>query len=199
MRVFWNNTKKTKRGYTLIEIVTALAAFTIIMLGVTQIFARGIVSYRETKRTQNNLQGAQSVLNLIAKELRTSSVAVSTPGTSSSTIRFFDYSQGGCIEYVFNQTSGLVTRRAAVYNDGDTADNPNDEQLNYCVGHSFTGTADTLLTGLTGQAIRVVNSSDNATAPQVGKVTISLTLGQGSNQSTLQTTVSLRDFNYIGL
>lgn len=190
--------KKTK-GYTLIEIVSALAAFTIIMLGVTQIFGRGIASYRETKKTQINLQGAQSMLNLMSKELRTSSIASSTSGSTSSSIRFFDYSQNRCIDYVLNQTTGQVTRRSAAYNDTDPDTNTNDEQLNYCTGHSFTSSAEVLLTGVTGQAIRVVNSSDNVASPQVGKVTISLTLGQGSNQSSLQTTVSLRDFNYTGL
>lgn len=186
-------------GYTLVEIVTALATFTIIMLVVTQIFGRGIASYRETKKTQINLQSAQSMLNLLAKELRTSSIAASAPGTNSSTIRFFDYSQNSCIEYVINRSTGLVTRREAGYVDGDPADNTNDEQLNYCIGHSFAGSAETLLTGVTDQVIQVVNSSDDSTNPQVGKVTLSLTLGQGSNQSTIQTTVSLRDFNYTGL
>lgn len=197
--IFFSSYQQRRSGYTLIEIVSALAAFTIIMLGVTQILGQSVKAYRETKKTQINLQGAQSMLNLMSKELRTSSIAGWSYTTSLSTIKFFDYSQSRCIEYALNQSTGQVTRRLADYVDPDPADNPNDEQLSYCIGYSFSGSAEVLLTGVTGQAIRVVNSSDNVSSPQVGKVTISLTLGQGSNQSSLQTTVSLRDFNYTGL
>lgn len=198
MYFFWLKRKKL-RGYTIAEVVSALAAFTIIMMVVSQIFGRSMASYREVKKTQNNLQGAQSTLNLMAKELRTSSVVASSPGASVSTLKFFDYSQNRCIEYSFSQTLGSITRRSAAYVDPDPTNNTNDEQVLYCTSYTFTSSPETLLTGLTGQAIQVVNSSNSITTPVVGKVTVVVTLGTGSSQTSLQTTVSLRDFNYTGL
>lgn len=191
-----------KKGYTLVEIISALAAFTIIMLAVTQIFGRGFTSYRMVKTTQNSLQAAQFALNLISKEIRTSSMVVGSPGGSSSRMVFYDYSQGRCIEYVFTQgtgTSGTVTRRAATVVPGVANPGPNDYRAS-CASHSFVGSASTLLTSLTGQAVSIVTSLDTSdpSGPRVGQVTMVLTVGTGTTSSSLQTTVSLRDFNYTG-
>ncbi len=187
--------RKKCKGYTLVEIMAALGAFSIIMIAITQIFSRGITSYREVHRTQVNLEAAQAVLNLMAKELRTSSVVDSSLGATVSTIKFFDYSQNRCIEYSFDESNGQVTKRSTGYTDPDPTDNAFDEQWNYCNGVVLTGAAQPLLTGLMSQTVDLVASL----APpnqQVGKVTISLTIGQGSSSTTIQTTVSLRDFNY---
>lgn len=191
---------KKIRGYTLIEIVTALAAFTIIMLAITYIFSRSYTFYREVKKTQINLQTAQSTLNLLAKELRTSSVVANgATGENPYTLRFFDYSQSRCIQYVFDQTTEIITRQAENPPFEPTASNPGDEQVVHCTGYTFPGTSQVLLTGLKGQTIRVVNSDNDTTNPVVGRVTISLSFGTGSNETTIQTSVSLRDFNYTGL
>ncbi len=189
--------KKKYKGYTLVEIMAALAAFSIIMIAITQIFARGISSYREVRRTQSNLEAAQAILNLMAKELRTSSVVSSSLGTSVSTIKFYDYSQNTCIEYSFNETTGQITKRSVDYVDSDEDNNTYDEHWNYCNGVAFAGTAQPLLTGLTSQTVNLVTSVSPPN-PLVGKVTVAITIGQGSSSTSLQTSVSLRDFNYTG-
>lgn len=189
--------KKKYKGYTLVEIMAALAAFSIIMIAITQIFARGIGSYREVRKTQSNLEAAQSILNLMAKELRTSSVVTSSLGATISTIKFFDYSQNRCIEYSFNETTGQITKRSVAYTDPDPTDNAYDEQWNYCNSVAFAGAAQPLLTGLTSQTINLVTSVAPPN-PLVGKVTVAVTIGQGSASTSLQTSVSLRDFNYTG-
>lgn len=189
--------KKKYKGYTLVEIMAALGAFSIIMIAITQIFARGIGSYREVRRTQANLESTQAVLNLMAKELRTSSVVSSTLGATISTIKFFDYSQNRCIEYSFNETTGQIAKRSVAYTDTDPDDNPFDEQWNYCSSVAFAGAAQPLLTGLVSQTV-ALTASVAPPNPQVGKVTVSITVGQGSAATSIQTSVSLRDFNYTG-
>ncbi len=190
--------RKKCKGYTLVEIVAALGAFTLIMLTVTQIFGRSLVSYRETKKTQTNLETAQSALNLMAKELRTSSIVDASAGATISSIKFFDYSQNRCIEYVFHETDAQITRREVDYVDPDPADNLVDEQWNYCSGHTFVSAPEVLLVGLSEQSLNVVTSVMPNPDPRVGRVSVVVTVGQGSNATTLQTTVSLRDFNYTG-
>lgn len=189
--------KKKYKGYTLVEIMAALASFSIIMIAITQIFARGISSYREVRKTQVNLEAAQAILNLMSKELRTSSVVSSSLGATVSTIKFFDYSQNRCIEYSFDETTGQIAKRSVAYSDPDPTDNDYDEQWNYCNGVAFAGVAQPLLTGLTSQAVSLVPSAAPPN-PLVGKVTVAVTIGQGSASTSLQTSVSLRDFNYTG-
>lgn len=185
---------KRKRGYTLIEIVTALAMFTIIMLAITQILGRGVSSYRETKRTQANLETAQFALSLIAKELRTSSIVDSTITATTSTLKFYDYSQSRCIQYILNEDSGQITRQAVSFSDPD----PNVNRTS-CAGHTFVGGAQIVFSGLLDQAVNVVTSVPPSPDPSVGRVTFAITVGTGSNATTLQTSISLRDYHYTGL
>lgn len=184
---------KRKQGYTLVEIVTALAMFTIIMLAITQILGRGVSSYRETKKTQANLETAQFALSLIAKELRTSSIVDSNITATNSTIEFYDYSQGRCIQYVLDESSGQITRRAVSFSDPDSNVNRTS-----CAGHTFSGSTQVVFSGLLDQAVNVVSSAPTPD-PQVGRVTFVITIGTGANAATLQTSISLRDYNYTGL
>lgn len=185
--------QKRQAGYTLVEIAMALAAFSIIMLMASQTFSRGFASYRETKKSQANLETAHFALSLIAKELRTSSIVAQTTGATSSRVVFYDYSQKRCIEYVFDEGSGQVTRRDQPFTNDDPERNRTD-----CLNHVFTGTAQALVSGLSEQYVQIVTSTPPPN-PSVGRATFALTLGTTSNAATLQTTVSLRDFNYTSL
>lgn len=181
-------------GYTLVEIVTALAVFTVIMLAMSQIMGRGILSYKETKKTQAHLETAQFALGLIAKELRTSSVVDSTIAGSASTIKFYDYSQSRCIEYVLDESVGQITRRATSI----VSDDPNQNRSD-CLAHTFAGASQVVFSGLLDQAVSITPSAAASPDPLVGKITFALTVGTASNASTLQTSISLRDYNYTGL
>ncbi len=185
---------KRVSGYTLVEIVTALAVFTVIMLAMSQTLGRGMLSYKETKRTQVNLETAQFALGLIAKELRTSSVVGSSVTGTSSTIKFYDYSQSRCIEYVLDEGAGQITRRATSIVSADPNQNRSD-----CAAYAFAGAAQVVFSGLLDQSVNITPSVAASPDPSVGKITMALTVGTGSNASTLQTSVSLRDYNYTGL
>lgn len=180
------------KGFTLLEVVMAMGAFTLIMMGTIQIMAQGSKSYRGTKAIQNNLETAQFALNTMAKELRTSSVVVALPGAILSTITFFDYSQGRCIQYQANESAGTVTKRSHAFSAADP-----DANRTSCAAYAFTESPESLLTDLSAQAFEIDMSTE--TPPHIGRVTVSLTVGDVGAGATVQTTVSLRDFNYAGI
>ncbi len=178
----------------------ALAAFSIIMLVVAQSFGRGFVSYRETKKAQASLETAHFALNLIAKELRTSSIipAGTSTGATTSRIKFYDYSQKRCIEYVFTEGAGGAATGQVTRRDQSFASDSPEQNRTDCENHTFGGAAQSLVTRLASQEVRVT-PSDPLPTPNVGRATFALTIGSGSNATIIQTTVSLRDFNYTSL
>lgn len=184
--------KKNAKGFSLLEVVVSLSAFLVVIMGTIQIITQGTRSYKEMKTVQANLESVQFVLNLLSKELRTSSVVTSSLGAVTSTVTFFDYSQNRCIQYRFDETAGRVEKRFR----GFAAADPNTNRSS-CAAYagSFTETYETLLTGLTSHALYVDQSTPMPT-PHTGRVTASLTVG---TDASAQTTVSLRDYNYIGI
>lgn len=190
---------RKQKGLSLIEIVVSMAAFTIILTGTIQIVAQSAKSFRAIKMLQINLETAQFALNAMAKELRTSSVMPGSTSTGAvvSTITFFDYSQNRCIQYRADESTGRVEKRSSpVFGSTDP-----DANRTSCASYAFTGAYVPLLTGLSAQAMNVVASRNlaDASGPMVGRVTVSLTVGTAGGAATAQTTVSLRDFNYIGI
>ncbi len=186
------NNDRTK-GFTLLEVVIALAVFSIITLGTIQVLAQGTKSYRNTKTVQSNLERAQFVLNAMAKELRTSSVVQSSIGGTVSTITFFDYSQGRCIQYRADESAGTVAKRSHAFSSSDP-----DTDRTSCLGYIFTETYETVVSGLTDQMFSVDVSTPPPT-PHVGRVTAVFVIGTSGAATAVQTTVSLRDYNYNGI
>lgn len=173
------------KGFTLIEVMVSLAVFLIIMLAMSQTFTQSFAGYRNVKAVQRDVENAQFALNLMAKELRTSSiVSASSGGALTSAVKFYDYSQGLCLEYRINASALQVAKAAvATFND--------------CVAASL-GSYATVTTGtVTGGFI----ITPSVISPQsVGKVTVSLEISEGPNHTArIQTTSSLRDYGYIGL
>jgi prepilin-type N-terminal cleavage/methylation domain-containing protein len=66
--------KKTKKGFTLVEMMVSIFVFIIIMVAIVDIFARQINSYKYANNLQTNVENAQFALNYMAKTLRTSSI-----------------------------------------------------------------------------------------------------------------------------
>lgn len=179
-------------GFSLIEVVMAMGAFTLIMMGTIQILAQGSKNYRSTKLIQTNLETAQFALNAMAKELRTSSVVGASMGATSSSVTFFDYSQNRCIQYRADESAGTLTKRSHAFGSTD----PNANRTS-CAAYTFTETSVPVLTDLSNQAFNVDMSTQ--TPPHVGRVSVALTIGTSGASAMVQTTVSLRDFNYIGI
>lgn len=174
--------RKTCRGLTLIEIVVALFVFTLMMATTAQIFAKTFASYRSTRAIQRDIDNAQYSINVMAKELRTSTV-VSTGGSVQS-VQFFDHSQGKCFRYRLNGGSLQV---ASVTVADSVA----------CGTASFSSFT-TITTGVITGSFQVDPST--LTPKHVGQVTVALDISEGStHHARIQTSVSLRDFGISGL
>lgn len=168
------------RGFTLTEILVSMFVFSIMMVSVSQISSTTFFGYRNTRAIQRDIENAQFAMNVMAKELRTSSV-VSAAGTQTS-VKFFDYSQEKCFQY------RIVSERLEV----DSAD---DVDADACRNRTFS-TFLPVSTGVIAGSFRVTPS----TAGVVGKVTMFLDISEGpSHHARIQTTVSLRNFAVSGI
>ncbi len=177
--------RTTQKGFTLTEMLVSLFVFGLAMTGVAQIFSSSFSSYRVNRAVQYDVETAQHTLNIMAKELRTSSV-VSASG-SQQFVQFYDHSQGKCFRY---RISGAALQVASATSTG----------VSNCNGMSLTSFT-TISTGTVTGSFQVTPSTAVGGPPtKVGKVTIFLQIAEDTtHQARIQTTVSLRDFGNIGL
>lgn len=174
------------RGFTLIEVMTALFVFALVMAGTSQIFGSAFTEYRATRTLQQDIENIQYTINIMAKELRTSSV-VSAAGNKSS-VQFYDHSQEKC--FLYRISSGALQMDSAASPGG----------VSQCNGMTLSSFV-TISTGTVTGSFQVTPSATVGGPPtRVGKVTISLAIAKDATHfAHIQTTVSLRDFGNIGL
>ena len=171
----------SRRGFTLIEMMVSLFIFSLLMPVVAQIFSTAFTGYRSTRAVQHDIENAQYSMNVIAKELRTSSV-VSASGSQTS-VKFYDHSQGICFRY---RVSGGQLEMASAAST-DVAD---------CTAKVLPALV-AISTGTINGSFQVTPSVGGA-MKQVGKVTISLEVyDDTAHRARIQTSVSLRDFGNI--
>ena len=185
--------KKTKKAFTLIEVIVAVFIFALMASAASGIFVKMIKSYRYAKVIQRDMESAQYAMNLITKTLRTSSIARCSTGLTCpgipTWIRVYDYSRGECRMYSFNNNR-LEERVPA---PPIAATGPSD-----CSGGIYGGSAlsKSLTTGdVSGEFDVDITSSGT----QMGKVTISMTINSGDRDTNMQSSVSLRDYSEAGI
>lgn len=177
---------QNSRGFSLLEVLLATFIFSIIMVGVTSYFVSITVANQNTKRLQQNLEDIQFTMNRIAKSLRTS-VVISSHGD----LRVFDYSQSLCLRYKF-EGNGMV-EYSALLPEGEP-----DEKV-WCNNLSLSSfTSSTLVSVTNGAALSgqffVSPSSDTPGSEAAGRITMNATISRQGSSSTIQTTVSLRNY-----
>lgn len=185
--------KKSWRGFTLIEVMVSLFTFLIIMMSLSQIFSQSFAAYKNAKAVQRDVESAQYALNILAKELRTSTIVSSA--STPPTVKFYDYSQRTCFEYKIVTNQLTMTKKAvAAPTNSPSAD---------CTGGTWstvTPIAKPETTGGTLIGRFVVTPSVKTVPKSVGKITVSLEISEGANHTArIQTTASLRDYGFIGL
>jgi prepilin-type N-terminal cleavage/methylation domain-containing protein len=182
MRRFINN----KKGFTLLELLLSVAILAILMLAVTDIFTKSFGSFRVTREIETNIADAQFLMNLFAKELRTSTVIIPSASTASaSTVKFFEYSKQECQQYRFDASASTieVARQSTDFNGCNNNSN-------------LSGFVKANVGSVTG-SFAVIPSRQST--PRVGKVTMTMIFdGAASDPVILQTTTSLRDYGYVG-
>lgn len=177
---------RSSKGFTLTEVLVSMFVFTIMMTSVSRIFSTTFLGYQNIRAVQRDIDNAQYSLNIIAKELRTSTITSPASGAlvNVSAVQFFDHSQQKCFRYRINAGNLQVASETVA----DVA---------ACSAASLV-TFTTISTGVITGSFRVTPSD---TSPvHVGKVTLSLDISEGSaHHARIQTTVSLRDFGTIDL
>ncbi len=121
------NSTKTKKGFTLVEMMVSIFIFMIIMTAIVGVFARQINAQKKARVMQGDLENAQFALNYISKTLRTATIVGDTEKGNlrefiqggpdnkndfhlykiSSNVGFivYDFSQEACIKFTFKEAS----------------------------------------------------------------------------------------------
>lgn len=178
------------------EVLIALFIFSIVISGVTTYFARIVSANQNAKRLQQNLEDTRFVMNRMAKVLRTSVIIDPTGTTKRHDLRVYDYSQKKCLIYVFNSNVGLIERASSAYS-GTT-------EKSWCAGLSISNfsqntlisVSDASLSGFFSIVPSVFDLS-NRSSNYAGRVSMQVTIRRNNTSSTVQSTVSLRNFKEV--
>lgn len=187
MKEFSVHLRKVQKGFTLLELLIATAILALLMVVTTDIFVSSFGSYQSTKRVESSITDAQFLMNLLAKELRTSTVVSPTSSGSAQSIKFFEYSKSQCIQYRFTGSAIEVARTSEGVSFSSCNNTSNLSGFSTIGSGNVTGSFD------------VVPSRPSG--PQrVGRVTMTISIQAASaNAVVIQTTASLRDYGYAGL
>lgn len=175
--------RKKLRGLSLIEVMVSMGIFSLMMVTVAGIFSSSVQSARANRNIEHDLENAQFVMNDIAKQLRTSTVVDS----SSAAVRFYDYSQGKCVEYRRNSGSNFIERASAT------------TTRELCVPGLNLGIFSSATTGDVVPVFAVIPSVLNTTVGRVTMVFVVKEKSASERSVRVQTTVSLRDYVESGV
>lgn len=190
---------KTKKGFTLVEMIIAMAILVIMATALAGTFSSGFFSYRSSRELQRNLETAQYALNTLEKYLRTSTVVVPPDDGVTNSVVFYDYSSKRCFKYVFHltlhklQAQWFETSDPLGLSGGLACGNPNFMALN----PTFSDVTNGYVTG----NFYVTKSVNTAGSKQMGRVTVNLSVKKdsaSSQEARIQATASLRDYSYVG-
>lgn len=190
MKIFLR--KKFLPGTSMLEVLVAIAVFTIIMVSSVNIFANMTQTRIKFDAIRKNHENAQIAIDSLAKSIRSGVVVSPTTNALSgtSTIRIYDYSQGSagfeglCIEYRFDSAS-LRYRFAPV------------DRAICTPSYSFGVAASwrTLVSNVTSGSFDVKVNTTTPPSLKMGYVRIRMVLpSHDTTQTTkIQTTVSMRN------
>lgn len=188
---------RSKKGFTLVEVLVAMFIFTIAMVAISEIFVSFIKSYRTARVMQKDLQDAQQASNYISKTLRTSTVM--SGDDKGKIIVIYDYSQGKCIEYSFAE-DGLFMKIASPDPDEAEKEPVGDKACEKSIFLSSESAK--LIDGEVieeGKFVRSISSAyegeEISNDARVGIVTVLISLKTGHGAPlNIQTSASLRDY-----
>ena len=83
---------KTLKGLTLIEVVVAMAVFSILMAGATQTFTSGLMSFKQNTDIERDVESVSALMNQIAEQMYPLYVEQWQPDDS----RHYPASRDGC-------------------------------------------------------------------------------------------------------
>ena len=170
---------KTKKGFSLLEAIVAIAIFSIAATMLAKSFSNLLKASIEAKRIQRSTESAQYAVGLMAKVIRNGTLDPGFFNTGSQdTILVFDNSIAACV--VFKFQNGVLKM--------STVSGPTFTDINKCTSNPGVNTFHDLTR--VGD-IEQVYFVENAGTLTVQKIGIILVVG-GGDAARVQTTVSLR-------
>lgn len=179
-------------GFSLMEMLVAIFIFALVMITVVFVFSKIVVAQKKARAIQQNMEDARFAMELMAKTLRTSSVA----SNDNVTIDVYNFSQDRCVRYRFENNK--------VRTGFTSPDNPPGGK-DGCTNFGGTSLQDMTNNFINNVEFAVQESSINLN-PLLsirGYARISVEICSdpgcpaGSDKQVLQTTVSLRDYNEV--
>ncbi len=175
MAIFNKKSKGISKGFTLVELLVAMAMFLIVLTVVVQIFMTGLGGTRRLFGRQNSLDSARFILEKMSKEIRMSTIEKCDGGTCQndtpySTLSIHNPKLNQDLDYYFRSASSELRR------DGDP--------LNAKTDVTITGKF-------------YVYSPATISPPRVTIVMSVVSVGAKASQQVqvnLQTTVSSREY-----
>ncbi|NTV55198.1 MAG: type II secretion system protein [Candidatus Moranbacteria bacterium] len=189
---------KKAAGFTLIELIVSIGVFAIMSVSLSAAFTSGFSTFGNSREIQHDVEAAQYSMNMLAKYLRTSSVL--EVAAAKDDIRFYDYSAKRCFEYRFNSGGTFQARWKNIASMTDVTTDCSASTLGSCgdpscVWKNLTPTSGSYVTGQF-----YATTSTNGATKSVGRVTVTMSIKKNSTaklKSDIQTTVSLRDYDYV--
>lgn len=178
--------KNNPAGFSFMETMISVFIFSLIALTATAAFLSGFSARNTAKAAQRNLEEARTAMEMMAKNMRMSTKLASSTGDTK--VIMFNNSQGKCIEYSFENNK----LRGVVYDEATgSVDDPNYPDCSSNPG----GLTDIISIPVVGQFSVVITKS--IPFKEIGKATISMSIGEGNSIQHIQTTVSFRDFKEV--
>jgi prepilin-type N-terminal cleavage/methylation domain-containing protein len=178
--------KKNKKyaGFSLLEMIIAVSIFVIVVLATAASFSNAFFSGQKTGIVLKNLENGRTAIETMAKNIRMSRKLVGI----TNGIKMFNNSQGKCIAYVFS--GGKLQSVFYASSDAET-----DSTFPTCADPDMNNASDLISSGVSG-SFSVVKTSI-VSPKKIGKATILIKIGTGSDIQYIQTTVSFRDFRGV--
>ncbi len=109
-----NNKKKKNSGFSLIELLVALAVFSIVIITAIGIFTVVINGHRKISSQQAVIESGRFLLEFVSKEVRFSEVFSTSGATTTVSIQ---NSEGESISYSFDNVQGILSRNGIALNN----------------------------------------------------------------------------------
>lgn len=180
----FSRSPRVSKGLTLIELLVAMFVITVIMTSLAAFFSSSVSSHKIARDKERYLETSQEALNIMAKSMRGSSLVSCNPnctGGQANAIRIYNYSLGRCERYGFE--NGSIKYRYVLTDRSG------------CTPGTTLGSEVSLATSIiTNGSKFFVKQSSNGVHAGLGYITVILQTGSSTDNNTLQTTVSLRDY-----
>lgn len=194
--------KKNKKGFSLVEVIVAMAISSIALTMLLGSFAGFFQQYSVAKKNQKTIEDARYALALMSKTIRTSvvstasgtsTIAFATTGVAgdNNMIKLYDNSQSRCLVYYYDSAGKKIVK---------VIKNTTDSDISAC---GYSGSFDINSPGFTKSDLtsavveRMWARGTISTSTQVGKINVALKIRESGqvNPTNIAMTVSLRANN----